>query len=62
LSTNVGLATIAVKRIRVLLADDNRVACREFRKLLELENDIEVVGEAKNGLEAVAMVKNFAPH
>ena len=51
-----------MKRIRVLLADDNRVACREFRKLLELENDIEVVGEAKNGLEAVAMVKNFAPH
>ena len=50
-----------MKRINVLLADDNRVVRTEFRKLLELEDDLEVVGEAKNGLQAVAMVKKLHP-
>ena len=50
-----------MKRITVLLADDNRVVRREFRQLLELEDDLEVVGEAKNGLQAVALVKKLRP-
>jgi DNA-binding NarL/FixJ family response regulator len=50
-----------MKRITVLLADDNRVVRREFRKILELEDDLEVVGEAKNGRQAVAMVKKLRP-
>ncbi|MGA2179607.1 MAG: response regulator transcription factor [Verrucomicrobiota bacterium] len=50
-----------MKQITVLLADDNRVVRKEFRKILELEADIEVVGEAKNGHEAVAMVKKLRP-
>jgi len=50
-----------MKRISVLLADDNRIVRREFRKILELENDIEVVGEARNGLQAVAMAKKLRP-
>jgi DNA-binding NarL/FixJ family response regulator len=50
-----------MKRITVLLADDNGVVRKEFRKILELEDDLEVVGEAKNGLEAVAMVKKLRP-
>ena len=50
-----------MKRITVLLADDNRVVRRAFRKILELEDDLEVVGEAKNGQEAVAMVKKLRP-
>jgi DNA-binding NarL/FixJ family response regulator len=33
----------------------------EFRKILELEDDLEVVGEAKNGREAVVMVKKLCP-
>jgi DNA-binding NarL/FixJ family response regulator len=48
-------------RITVLLADDNKVVRREFKKILELEDDLEVVGEAKNGHEAVAMVKKLRP-
>jgi DNA-binding NarL/FixJ family response regulator len=44
-----------------LLADDNGAVRREFRKILELEDDLEVVGEAKNGHEAVAMVKKLRP-
>jgi DNA-binding NarL/FixJ family response regulator len=50
-----------MKQITVLLADDNRGLRGEFRKLLEFEDDLEVVGEAKNGLEAVAMVKKLRP-
>ena len=50
-----------MKRITVLLADDNRVVRKEFRKILELEDDLEVVGEAKNGHQAVAMVKKLRP-
>jgi len=50
-----------MKRITVLLADDNRAVRREIREFLELEDDLEVVGEAKNGREAVAMVKKLHP-
>ncbi len=52
---------LSTKRITVLLADDNRLLRAEFRKILERQIDLEVVGEAKNGLEAVAMVKKFRP-
>lgn len=46
-----------MKRITVLLADDNGAVRKEFRKILELEDDLEVVGEAKDGHEAVALAK-----
>jgi YesN/AraC family two-component response regulator len=50
-----------MKRITVLLADGNKVVRRGFREILEFEDDLEVVGEAKNGLQAVAMVKKLRP-
>jgi len=50
-----------MKRITVLLADDNKGVRREFRRLLETEDDLKVVGEAKNGVEAVAMTKKLRP-
>jgi DNA-binding NarL/FixJ family response regulator len=50
-----------MKKITILLADDNRVVRTGFRKILELEDDLEVVGEAKNGHQAVAMVKKLRP-
>jgi len=50
-----------MKPITVLLADDNGVVRTEFRKILEGADDLEVVGEAKNGLQAVAMVKKLRP-
>ncbi len=50
-----------MKRITILLADDNGVVRKEFKRILELEDDLEVVGEAKNGHEAVVMVKKLRP-
>jgi len=50
-----------MKRITVLLADDNGGVRSEFRNLLELETNFKVVGEAKNGRQAVAMVKRLRP-
>jgi len=37
-----------MKQIKVLLADDNWLVRTEFRKILELEDDLEVVGDAKD--------------
>ena len=49
------------KRITVLLAEDHTVVREGFRKILELEDDFEVVGEAEDGRQAVAMVKKLRP-
>ncbi|MGD1088761.1 MAG: response regulator transcription factor [Verrucomicrobiota bacterium] len=50
-----------MKRITVLLADDNMLVRRDIREILETEDDLELVGEANNGREAVAMVKKLHP-
>ena len=50
-----------MKRITVLLADDNAVVRQAFRTILELEDDLEVVGEAEDGNQAVAMAKKLRP-
>jgi DNA-binding NarL/FixJ family response regulator len=50
-----------MKRITVLLADDSADVRRDIREILELEDDLKVVGEASNGREAVAMVKKLHP-
>jgi DNA-binding NarL/FixJ family response regulator len=49
------------KRITVLLAEDHTIVREGFRKMLELENDLQVVGEAEDGRQAVAMVKKLHP-
>ena len=47
--------------IRVLLADDQRLVRAGFRMILRAEPDIEVVGEAADGHEAVALAKSLTP-
>jgi DNA-binding NarL/FixJ family response regulator len=47
--------------VRVLIADDQELVRTGFRMILEAERDIEVVGEATNGLEAVALARELAP-
>jgi len=49
------------KRISVLLAEDHHVVREGFRKMLELEDDLEVVGEAEDGRQAVTLVKKLRP-
>ena len=48
--------------IRVLVADDQAMVRAGFRMLLAEEADIEVVGEAENGLEAVDKAARFGPN
>lgn len=50
-----------MKRITVLLVDDHEIVREGIRKLLELEDDLEVIGEAKNGRQAVVMVEKLRP-
>jgi DNA-binding NarL/FixJ family response regulator len=47
--------------IRVLIADDQELVRAGFRKLLDAEDDIAVVGDAADGAEAVALATELAP-
>jgi DNA-binding NarL/FixJ family response regulator len=47
--------------IKVLLADDEGLVRSGFKVLLDLEDDITVVGEATNGAEAVEQARAFRP-
>ena len=47
--------------IRVVLADDHVVVRAGLRAVLGAAKDIEVIGEAKNGREAITMVERFKP-
>ncbi len=49
------------KKIRILLADDHSVVRQGFRLLLDRETDMEIVGEASNGREAVALAEKLLP-
>jgi DNA-binding NarL/FixJ family response regulator len=50
-----------MQRIRVLLADDHTVVRQGLRALLAAEGDMDIVGEAANGRQAVRMVKSLTP-
>lgn len=47
------------EHIRVVIVDDQRLLCEGFRKLIELEADLEVVGMAGDGKEALATVERL---
>ena len=51
----------ATKRIRVLVVDDHPVVREGIRALLSLQRDIEVVGEAVDGQDAIEKVLRFSP-
>ncbi len=51
-----------MSRVRVLIADDSQLARAVLRDFLEAEPDMEVVGEACNGLEAVELTRTLKPN
>src|SRR5215471_11439959 len=50
-----------MKRIRILLADDHAVVRQGFKMILEAQPDMEIVGEAGNGREAVELAGQLRP-
>jgi DNA-binding NarL/FixJ family response regulator len=52
----------ATDRITVVLADDHALVRRGFRRLLEDDPELAVVGEASNGDEAIALAASLKPH
>jgi two-component system response regulator NreC len=50
-----------MKKIRVLIAEDHTIVRQGLSALLRSESDIEVVGEASDGLEATEMAKKMVP-
>lgn len=52
---------IGAKRIRILLADDHAVLRAGLRALLAAQDDLEVVGEASDGAEAIRLCQTLRP-
>src|SRR6266404_229800 len=50
-----------MEKIRVILADDHTVVRQGLRALLAAEGDIDIVGEAENGRQAIQLVKRLLP-
>jgi DNA-binding NarL/FixJ family response regulator len=50
-----------MEKIRVVLADDHTVVRQGLRVLLMAEGDIDIVGEAENGRQAIQLVKKLLP-
>jgi len=50
-----------MSKIRVVIADDHAVVRQGTRSLLEREEDIEVIGEAGDGEEAVKLIEQLRP-
>ena len=54
-------ALILDRLIRIGIADDNKLVRETLRLMLDCSPNIQVVGEAENGSEAIAMVEAFQP-
>ena len=52
---------MADNRIRVLLADDHAMFRQGIKEMLSTDEEIEVIGEAENGREAVALARELGP-
>ncbi|HWG58785.1 MAG TPA: response regulator transcription factor [Candidatus Acidoferrales bacterium] len=53
--------TKAKQAIRILVADDHAIFRDGLRKLLEAADDVQIVGEAANGVECTKMLAKFKP-
>jgi len=48
-------------RIRILIADDHPLICQGLCSLIDQQEDMQAVGEARNGWEAVELFRRYAP-
>jgi len=55
------VAEIEREKTKALIVDDEPFARERVRRLLASEADIEVVGESRNGFEAIAAIRELAP-
>jgi len=53
--------TKSKQAIRILVADDHAIFRDGLRKLLEVADDVQIIGEASNGVECVKMLTKFKP-
>jgi two-component system nitrate/nitrite response regulator NarL len=53
--------TKAKQAIRILVADDHAIFRDGLRKLLEVSEDVQIVGEASNGVECIKMLAKLKP-
>lgn len=51
----------AANKIRVLIVDDHAVVRQGLRTFIDLQEDMQVIGEGANGAEAVALAENLQP-
>jgi len=51
-----------MRRVTVLIADDHGILRQGLRKMLELDDNLEIVGEAENGIQAIALAKRLRPN
>lgn len=56
-----GMPSSKAGKIRVLLADDHAIVREGVKRILTAEPDLEVVGEAEDGLQAVEQAKKLKP-
>jgi DNA-binding NarL/FixJ family response regulator len=61
LAARVRAARAADRRIRVLIADDHRLFVESLMLMLEVDDEIEVVGRAADGSEATALTAILRP-
>jgi len=52
---------VPMKRITVLLVEDHTIVRQGLRMLIEVEGDIEIIGQAKTGREGVQMANELLP-
>lgn len=48
--------------VRILIADDHPLMRQGLRQIIEIESYLTVVGEARNGSEALSMIEELEPH
>src|SRR6266566_7320049 len=57
-----GAHTIMEASLKVLIADDHPLMLQGIRRALEASEDIDVVGEARSGEEALALTERRSPN